>query len=107
MIGCDCADPKSVKKHRTQYYPTQYGYDPNTASHKFIRMRLNNGILPLTSIPGGACKGRTDGLCAMDKFLESQEQASARANYQYACFGNYKIVNEEAMGQDYDGTISG
>lgn len=95
-----------MKKHRTQYYPSQYGYDAEKAAHKFVRMRLNNGILPLNSIRGGACKGRSDGLCAMDKFLESQETAYEKSNYQFACFGNYTIDNEKDAGKDYDGTIS-
>jgi hypothetical protein len=105
VVGCSSSSPKPVHQMRTQYYPTQYGYDAKNASNKFIRMRLNNGILPLSSIRGGACKGRSDGLCAMDKFFESQEKADERANYQYVCFGNWTIDNEKNPGKDYDGTF--
>lgn len=104
VVGCGSADPVAVHNHRTQYYPTQYGYNAKNATHKFIRMRLNNGILPLDTIRGGACVGRTDGLCAMDKFLSSQSNAYALSNYDYACFGNYTIINP-TNGNDYDGTI--
>lgn len=105
VIGCSCRDPVAQAKSRTQYYAGQYGYNPGNATHKFIRMRLNNGILPLASIRGGKCEGRSDGLCAMDDFLESQKDAFALSEYQYACFGNYTIA-DPTDGKDYDGTIS-
>ena len=47
VIGCDSSNPAPVANQRTQYYPSQYGYNPANATNKFIRMRLNNGILPL------------------------------------------------------------
>lgn len=68
-------------------------------------MRLNNGILPLDTIRGGKCLGRTDGLCAMDDFVASQEEAMKLANYQFACFANYTI-NAPSNGNDYDGTVT-
>ena len=83
IIGCAAEDPMAVKQHQTQYYATQYGYDQSNATHKFVRMRLNNGILPINSIRGGACEGRTDGLCPLDSFLQSQQDANELANYQY------------------------
>jgi hypothetical protein len=105
VIGCSDTNPKAIHSQRTQYYPSQYGYTPVEASHKFIRMRLNNGIVPLNTIRGGECEGRTDGLCAMDKFLASQYEAEKLANYDYACFANYSIIMP-LNGNDYDGTIS-
>lgn len=105
VVGCADADPVAVHNHRTQYYPTQYGYDPSNAPHKFIRMRLNNGIVPLNTIRGGYCEGRTDGLCTMDGFLASQYEAEKLANYDFACFANYTIVNL-TNGADYDGTVN-
>lgn len=105
VIGCADAAPTAVPDKRVQYYPTQYGYDPSNAPHKFIRMRLNNGILPLATIRGGQCQGRTDGLCSLENFLASQYQAEELANYDFACFANYTILNA-TNGNDYDGTIS-
>ncbi|KUJ23822.1 putative phytase [Mollisia scopiformis] len=108
-IGCSSPDPYPVKTHHTAYTPTQYGYDPANATYKFVRMRLNNGIVPLNTIRGGYCgnatSGRVDGMCAMEAFLESQESAYMLSNYDYACFGNYSIANATS-GMDYDGTIS-
>ncbi|PQE25061.1 histidine phosphatase superfamily clade-2 protein [Rutstroemia sp. NJR-2017a BVV2] len=103
-IGCAAADPKPVKNARVQYSPGQYGYDAANATHKFVRMRLNNGILPLESIRGGFCKGRKDGMCEIGKFLESQKNVTELANYDYVCFGNYTIANVTS-GRDFDGTL--
>ena len=105
VIGCSSPNPTAVHNHRTSYYPTQYGYNPANATSKFIRMRLNNGIIPLETIRGGYCVGRTDGLCAQDSFLASQWEAEKLANYQFACFANYTIINP-TNGNDYDGTIT-
>ena len=105
VIGCSDENPTAQHDHRTYYYPTQYGYDASNAPHKFIRMRLNNGILPLDTIRGGSCAGRTDGMCAIEDFLASQYQAEELANYQFACFANYTLVNP-FNGTDFDGTIN-
>lgn len=105
VIGCGSADPKPVHNTRTYANPTQYGYNPSNATYKFIRMRLNNGILPLDTIRGGACGNRTDGLCAMSAFLESQADSYELSNYDYACFGNYTVANVTG-GFDFDGAIT-
>jgi hypothetical protein len=81
VVGCNSANPTAVRSKREAYYQSQYGYNPSTSTNKFIRMRLNNGILPLSSIRGGACSGRSDGLCGMQQFLQSQANATALANY--------------------------
>lgn len=104
VIGCASPSPAAVHNSRVYYTPSEYGYNPLNATNKFIRMRLNNGILPLDTLRGGACLGRTDGLCAMDDFLASQADSYALSNYQYACFGNYSII-DPLNGNDYDGTI--
>lgn len=105
VIGCADADPKAVHDYRTQYYPSQYGYNAANASHKFIRMRLNNGIIPLNTIRGEACMGRTDGMCAMSDFLQSQADVEELANYDFACFANYTL-NAPTNGNDYDGRVT-
>jgi hypothetical protein len=106
VIGCDSAHPKPEKHERVRYYASQYGYNSDEGSkdskHRFVRMRLNGGILPLSSIRGGACKGRPDELCPLEQFIKSQEKAKERANYGRACFGDYDVVND---GRDVDGTV--
>jgi hypothetical protein len=105
VIGCSSSNPTAVSNRREVYYPSQYGYNPSTSTNVFIRMRLNNGILPMSAIRGGACDTRSDGLCSLSNFLISQQNATALANYQYACFGNYTITGV-TTGKDYDGTIT-
>lgn len=109
VIGCTSKDPEAELHARVQYTPTQHGYDASKAAHKFIRMRLNSGILPLNSIRGGACgdhtTGRLDGLCSMSAFLSSQDKAYETSNYNYACFGNYTLPGNSSTAIDYDGTI--
>jgi hypothetical protein len=105
VIGCSSPDPVAQPAFRTQYSPGQYGYSHSNATHKFVRMRLNSGILPLSTIRGGACEGRSDGLCPLTNFIESQLNAYDLSQYDYACFGNYTIASPTS-GQDYDGAIA-
>ncbi|KAH8894638.1 histidine phosphatase [Thozetella sp. PMI_491] len=104
VIGCNSTSPTAETAASTIYHAGDNGYSVASASHKFVRMRLNHGILPLHTIRGGGCAGRTDGLCALEDFLASQSNATAMANYQFACFGNYTIANATS-GQDFDGTV--
>ncbi|KAI5476531.1 hypothetical protein MNV49_007541 [Pseudohyphozyma bogoriensis] len=92
VIGCNSPTPTEIKKNRVLYTPNQNGYDPATATNKFVRMTWNGGVVPLDSIDGGFCGGRTDGLCPLEAFLASQANASAVANYEYACNGNYTTL---------------
>ncbi|KHJ34543.1 putative repressible acid phosphatase [Erysiphe necator] len=107
-IGCNSANPKPRRFPKIFYEFGQDGYNASKATHKFVRMRLNNGIVPLNTIRGGICgseeTGRIDGMCALKDFLSNQEHITALANYQYACFANYKTENLKG-GRDYDGTI--
>ena len=105
VIGCGSSNPTAVSNSRTYTNPSQFGYIPTNATHKFIRMRLNNGILPLSTIRGGQCGNRTDGMCSMSNFLSSQSNSTQLANYQYTCFGNFTISNVTS-GTDYDGTFN-
>lgn len=104
VIECDSPHPKPVKHERVHYYASQYGYsdDMKGYKHRFIRMKLNGGVLPLSSIRGGACKGRSDELCSFDDFIESQKEARERATYQKACFGDFDVPKD---GRDVDGTV--
>ncbi|KAL1586446.1 hypothetical protein WHR41_05236 [Cladosporium halotolerans] len=104
VIGCADPNPSPVRESRTFYYPSQYGYDASNAPHKFVRMRLNNGLVPLDSIRGGRCEGRSDGMCELSDFVASQAGAEELANYNFACFANYTL-SEPLDGHDYDGRV--
>ena len=98
VIGCIDADPAEVQNPYTQPYPESNGYDAKTAVNKFIRQTWNNAIVPLGSVSGGYCAGRTDGMCPLSKFLASQAEAEAKASYQFGCFGNYTDVGGNGDG---------
>ncbi len=107
-IACAVPDPHEVKNARVYYTPDQYGYNAANATYKFVRMRVNNGIVPLASIRGGACEGRGDGMCALDDFMRSQETSEGLANYQYVCFGNWTgdiSTKVATSGKDWDGAL--
>lgn len=106
VIGCSSPSPAVNPYHSTIYSRSANGYNAANATYKFIRQRLNNAILPLDSIRGGLCSGRSDGLCPLTDFVQSQSNNTNLSNYQYACFGNYTIDYDEAIeGIDWDGTI--
>lgn len=104
VIGCGASSPPVQSSSRTTYYSGQYGYKSSNATYKFIRMRLNHGILPLSTIRGGYCGNRADGLCPLSAFIESQQSAYAQSNYNYVCFANYTVPFPN-NGTDYDGTL--
>lgn len=89
VIGCAAPNPAEVRNPYTMIYPEQNGYDATNAPYKFVRQVWNGAIVPLATISGGYCAGRTDGMCPLDKFLDSQKDAAKKANYQFGCFGNY------------------
>ncbi|CAD6564982.1 MAG: hypothetical protein CYPHOPRED_004992, partial [Cyphobasidiales sp. Tagirdzhanova-0007] len=100
VIGCASPDPVAKPVAETYYTQSTNGYEASKATSKFIRMTLNNGILPLTAIRGGYCT-RPDGLCAMSSFLASTANATGLANYQKVCFSK---VSSVIAGFDGDGT---
>lgn len=103
LIGCASNNPEVKPKSSTTYTIEQNGYKSTNAANKFIRIRWypcsnttffnwkwhrieisrNNGILPLNTIPGNFCM-RPDGLCDLESFIASQQNASELSNYQYA-----------------------
>jgi hypothetical protein len=105
VIGCNSSNPTAVANASTQYTPGQYGYSKANATNKFVRLRLNNGILPLNTLESGATGNRTDGLSSLSGFLQSQVDIVEKTNYNYACFGNYTLSNVTGL-VDYNGTIS-
>ena len=107
VIGCEDSAPESVQDANYWSKTTDTSAPLRQQGlYKFIRMRLNRGILPLATIRGGACAARPDGLCVIDKFLESQANAYEMSNYDYACNGDYAdAIGDPTSGRDWDGTI--
>jgi hypothetical protein len=58
---------------------------------KYIHFILNQRTLPLgVSFP--ACGDRDDGWCELETFLDVQKDSLEKADYDYACFGDYEAV---------------
>jgi len=92
VIGCTAANPAEKQTATTLYTPQSNGYSPcGAATNKFVRMVWNDAVMPLASIQGGYCAGREDGLCPLAGFRQALAQATRKANYQFACFGNYTL----------------
>jgi len=57
----------------------------------YVHFLLGQRTIPLgVSLP--ACGERADGWCEMNAFMESQKDAVALANFEFACFGDYPAV---------------
>ena len=58
---------------------------------KYIHFLLNQRTLP-TGLSFPKCGDRDDGWCELETFLEVQKDSLAKADYEYACFGDYEAV---------------
>jgi len=58
---------------------------------KYIHFVLNQRTLPL-GLNFPECGQRDDGWCELETFLKVQEGSFAKADYEYACFGDYEAV---------------
>ena len=74
-------------------------YECSGEKSKYIHFILNQRTVPL-GLSFEECGNRTDGWCDLPTFLKVQEQSLARAEYEYACFGNYSA---SPFGQLTDG----
>jgi hypothetical protein len=63
-------------------------YDTKGKEIKYLRFKLNERTLPHPECGGD----REDGLCELDVFLELVGGLKEKANYDYACFGEYEAV---------------
>lgn len=57
----------------------------NVTEGRFIRMKLNDALLPLGSLSACAAEKREDGVCSMDAFLKSYEGRMERVKWD-RCF---------------------
>ncbi|RMY52978.1 hypothetical protein D0865_05504 [Hortaea werneckii] len=79
--------PSPLDGCRTNGGPKYLEGPPTT----YIHFLLNQRTLPLgKSFP--ACGDRDDGWCELTTFLEVQRESLAKADYEFACFGEYEAV---------------
>ncbi|KDN33835.1 hypothetical protein RSAG8_13075, partial [Rhizoctonia solani AG-8 WAC10335] len=58
---------------------------PAPPAKDYVRIIINDAVIPLTDLTPCGKLGRTEGLCALDKFVESQAYARAGGNWT-SCF---------------------
>lgn len=68
--------------------PNRDGYLEGEAT-RYIHFVLNQRTLPLGKSFPECDVDRKDGWCELETFLKIQEDMPAKANYDYACFGDY------------------
>lgn len=90
VLDCDesSTDNSDDKDQDDQREPTRH-YDDNGVNQEkakfFIRLKLNNRILPLGSLK--YCPEDKSGLCKYDKFVKSLDYALKQIDFEESCFG--------------------
>lgn len=54
-----------------------------------IRIIINDGVAPLTGIRG--CPEQKDGMCPLPTFIEAQKEIIAKADWTWACHGDWEV----------------
>ncbi|KAF8704572.1 histidine acid phosphatase family, partial [Rhizoctonia solani] len=54
---------------------------PALPAKEYVRIIINDAVIPLTGLTPCGKQGATEGLCALDKFVESQAYAKAGGNW--------------------------
>lgn len=67
-------------------------YHTDESETKYIHFLLNQRTLPLGKSFPKCDASRVDGWCALDTFLQVQEEMAGLAKFEEACFGEFKDV---------------
>lgn len=76
--------PKPLSPHRDGYLSGE--------KTKYVHFVLNQRTLPLGKSFPECDPERRDGWCELDTFLKIQDEMLAKAEFDYACFGDYPAV---------------
>lgn len=63
--------------------------DCDDAQDPQIRIIVNDGVVPLTSIKG--CPEQQDGLCPVPTFIEAMREMIANTDWNWGCHGNWTV----------------
>jgi hypothetical protein len=63
--------------------------DCGTAEEPQIRIVVNDGVVPLTSIKG--CPAQKDGLCAVSTFVAAMKEQIQNTDWIWACHGDWSV----------------
>jgi hypothetical protein len=93
--------PKPLKSDRDTQCRDASAYESAGEKTNYVQFLLNQRTIPLGKSFAG-CGQRSDGWCELGSFLEAQADASEKANFEYACYGDYEAP---AYGEVTDGTV--
>jgi hypothetical protein len=61
----------------------------STPTPSQIRIIINDGVTPLTSITG--CPDQKDGMCPVDTFVEAEKTILREADWEWDCHGDWQV----------------
>ncbi|KAF9516142.1 hypothetical protein BS47DRAFT_1341238 [Hydnum rufescens UP504] len=61
----------------------------STPTPSQIRIIINDGVTPLTSIAG--CPDQKDGMCPVDTFVEAEKTVLREADWEWDCHGDWQV----------------
>lgn len=83
----DDDDDESEESH-SDFDDDDTAHDVKPAGNRYVRVILNDAIVPLTGING--CKKNDDGLCGFDAFVSSMHTLIGETDHAYACTAEYE-----------------
>ncbi|KAJ5219140.1 acid phosphatase [Penicillium cinerascens] len=84
--------PHKVSVKRSSKATKGGDYIAGTGETRYVHFVQNQHTVPLHA-RFDACEYRGDGWCELSTFLKVQKESLAKAEYQYACFGNWTVKN--------------
>ncbi|KAK9433087.1 histidine phosphatase superfamily [Lipomyces doorenjongii] len=83
--------PHKVSARRSSKTSAKHdAYICDTGERHYVHFILNQRTIPL-HVSFEACEYRDDGWCELTTFMNVQKESLAKAEYQYACFGNWTM----------------
>lgn len=93
--------PKPLRGDRNAHRKYASAYEQDGSKTQYVQFLLNQRTIPLGKSFAG-CGQRSDGWCELGAFLEAQADALEKANFEFACYGEYEAP---AYGAVTDGNI--
>jgi hypothetical protein len=93
--------PKPLKSGRDTQCRDESAYEEEGEKTQYVQFLLNQRTIPLGKSFAG-CGERSDGWCELGAFLEAQADALEKANFDFACLGDY---DPPAYGEVTDGNV--
>jgi hypothetical protein len=77
--------------------------DPSLTSTEQIRVIVNDGVVPLSSLMG-CPKDSKHGMCPIEGFVESMKESISELDWNWYCHGNWTLPKGDKW-KTVDGTV--